>query len=310
MKARPQAEVAAVNQSLEVSFDENRTLKQWRINMSYLGSWAIDDYVTIMATTHNPTTGAAAAADPIIVRIYEDDTDTEIVSDQAMTAFDSVTGLYKYKQQLTAAAGFEAGKCYTAMVSATVATVAAIVTHTFQIQAKTTAVTVSDKTGYGLADDAITAAKFDESTAFPLKSADTGATAVARTGADSDTLETLSDQIDTRSDGTGVTLHADYDAAKTASQFDASSDEVNVGAINGANVTESSAGNLAAAFSFFFDEGTPTKSAEDIGAVSLSEQDIADIGAAAASGLLSGGTFIKVDAAGRVYTKSFGRRLT
>lgn len=47
-----------------------------------------------------------------------------------------------------------------------------------------------------LADDAITAAKFDESTAFPLKSADTGATAVARTGADSDTLETLSDQMD------------------------------------------------------------------------------------------------------------------
>lgn len=47
-----------------------------------------------------------------------------------------------------------------------------------------------------LADDAITSAKFDESTAFPLKSADTGATAVARTGADSDTLETLSDQMD------------------------------------------------------------------------------------------------------------------
>lgn len=49
--------------------------------------------------------------------------------------------------------------------------------------------------GVGLADDAITAAKFDESTAFPLKSADTGATAVARTGADSDTLKTLSDEI-------------------------------------------------------------------------------------------------------------------
>lgn len=48
-----------------------------------------------------------------------------------------------------------------------------------------------------LADDAITADKFDESTAFPLKSADTGATAVARTGADGDTLETLSDQMDT-----------------------------------------------------------------------------------------------------------------
>lgn len=60
--------------------------------------------------------------------------------------------------------------------------------------------------GVVLADDAITAAKFDESTAFPLKSADTGATAVARTGADSDTLETLSDEI---SDKTGFKLAAD-----------------------------------------------------------------------------------------------------
>ena len=48
-----------------------------------------------------------------------------------------------------------------------------------------------------LADDVITAGKFDESTAFPLKSADTGSTQVARVGADGDTLETLSDQLDT-----------------------------------------------------------------------------------------------------------------
>lgn len=47
-----------------------------------------------------------------------------------------------------------------------------------------------------LADDAITSAKFDETTAFPVKSADTGSTQIARIGADSDTLETLSDQID------------------------------------------------------------------------------------------------------------------
>ena len=50
--------------------------------------------------------------------------------------------------------------------------------------------------GVTLADDAIKASKFDESTAFPLKSADTGTTQVARVGADSDTLETLSDQLD------------------------------------------------------------------------------------------------------------------
>jgi hypothetical protein len=58
-----------------------------------------------------------------------------------------------------------------------------------------------------LADDAITAGKFDESTAFPVKSADTGATQIARVGADSDTLETLSDQID------GLPTDADVNAA-------------------------------------------------------------------------------------------------
>jgi len=55
---------------------------------------------------------------------------------------------------------------------------------------------VTNNVTAGLADDAITSAKFDESTAFPLASADTGSTQVARTGADSDTLETLSDQLD------------------------------------------------------------------------------------------------------------------
>jgi hypothetical protein len=49
-----------------------------------------------------------------------------------------------------------------------------------------------------LADDAITADKFDESTAYPVKSADIGITAIARVGADGDTLETLSDEISTR----------------------------------------------------------------------------------------------------------------
>ena len=44
--------------------------------------------------------------------------------------------------------------------------------------------------------DTITAAKFDESTAFPIKSADTGATAVARIGTGSDTLKSLSDKSD------------------------------------------------------------------------------------------------------------------
>ncbi len=53
----------------------------------------------------------------------------------------------------------------------------------------------ADSNGVILTDNAITAAKFDESTAFPIKSADTGATQIARTGADGDTLETLSDEV-------------------------------------------------------------------------------------------------------------------
>ena len=55
-----------------------------------------------------------------------------------------------------------------------------------------------------LADDAITAAKFDETTAFPKITADTGSTEGAHTGADNDTLETLSDQLDTIGPGVGT----------------------------------------------------------------------------------------------------------
>lgn len=51
-------------------------------------------------------------------------------------------------------------------------------------------------TGVLIADDAITLDKFDETTAWPLESADSGATAVARTGADGDDLEDIADQLD------------------------------------------------------------------------------------------------------------------
>jgi len=63
-----------------------------------------------------------------------------------------------------------------------------------------------------LADDAITASKFDETTAYPIKSDDSGSTKIARTGADSDTLETLSDQIDSIT--TDVTFLKDIEGGK------------------------------------------------------------------------------------------------
>ena len=48
----------------------------------------------------------------------------------------------------------------------------------------------------GIVTSGITSNKYDNSTTFPLAFVDSGATGVARTGADSDTLETLSDQVD------------------------------------------------------------------------------------------------------------------
>ncbi|MHA1410793.1 MAG: hypothetical protein ACTSQY_10890, partial [Candidatus Odinarchaeia archaeon] len=112
----------------------------------YLGSWNIDDYLVIPATTHQFSTGAAYDASSITYRIYEDDTATEIITDTAMTKFDSETGFYLDKIQLTAANGFEAGKNYTVLKKATVDGVSGISVDTFQILAKTNAMLVNGVT--------------------------------------------------------------------------------------------------------------------------------------------------------------------
>lgn len=91
-----------------------------------------------------------------------------------------------------------------------------------------------------LADNAITASKHDESTSFPLASADTGSTEVARTGADGDTLETISDQIDTVPNAAAInaevdTALSDYDPPTKAeldtAVADVSVDEIQASAI-------------------------------------------------------------------------------
>lgn len=72
---------------------------------------------------------------------------------------------------------------------------------------------------YGMQNDVITAAAHDESTAYPLKSADSGSTQIARVGADGDTLETLSDQIDGLNDLSAAEVNAEVDTA--LSDYDA-----------------------------------------------------------------------------------------
>ncbi|MCK5644525.1 MAG: hypothetical protein KAJ19_27250, partial [Gammaproteobacteria bacterium] len=61
----------------------------------------------------------------------------------------------------------------------------------------------------GLANDAITSAKFDESSAYPLEAADSGVTQILRTGADGDTAESLSDQIDAVPDAAAINTEVD-----------------------------------------------------------------------------------------------------
>jgi len=102
----------------------------------------------------------------------------------------TITGSNPYKWSVTLPS-LTAGQRVDMYITATISTIA---TAGFVASEQADTTLLSD--GVTLADDAITSAKFDESTAFPVKSADTGATAIARVGADSDTLKTLSDQID------------------------------------------------------------------------------------------------------------------
>ena len=87
--------------------------------------------------------------------------------------------------------------------------------------------------GVVLAADSIKAATYDESTAYPIKSADTGATQIARVGADGDTLETLSDQIDGVYSGTPPTAAAIVNEWESQSQADPTGFHVNVKEVNG-----------------------------------------------------------------------------
>jgi len=127
-------------------------------------------------------TGAASAADSA-------PTGTLYVDGASDAATVTITGSNPYKFAVTLPS-LTAGQRVDMYIAATIDTIA-----TAGIVASAQADTVLLSDGVTLADDAITASKFDESTAFPLKSADTGSTQVARVGADGDTLETLSDEI-------------------------------------------------------------------------------------------------------------------
>jgi hypothetical protein len=89
--------------------------------------------------TSSPTTGAAVDADSLpTCEVFEDNTDTAILSPTVVKRTGK-TGNYRIPIACTAGNGFEAGKSYNVIVSATVGAVAAkAVVQTFQIRTSDT----------------------------------------------------------------------------------------------------------------------------------------------------------------------------
>lgn len=85
----------------------------------------LDEVIHFDVITSNPTTGAAADADSTpTFAVYEEATDTDIGVGGNLTKRTSLTGNYRGTFTLSAANGFEVGKWYSVIASATVSTVA------------------------------------------------------------------------------------------------------------------------------------------------------------------------------------------
>ena len=177
----------------------------------HLGNVPAGSTLYIPFTTYDKSNGASVTMTGLAVtdiEIYKNGSTTQRASDAGYALldtdgidFDGITGLHGFSIDLsdnTDAGFFAVGSFYWVVVSTITidSQTVTFVPATFRIvAAEATAGYPMGQAAY-ISDDAIKAATFDESTAFPLASADTGSTAVARTGADGDTLETLSDQID------------------------------------------------------------------------------------------------------------------
>lgn len=98
--------------------------------------WEIDDLFTFTCNTHS-TAGAATDADSVpTYRVYEDETGTAILTGSMAKLDDAnTTGFYSEQITLSAANGFEVGKCYNIYISVVVGGVTAT-THRFLKMAK------------------------------------------------------------------------------------------------------------------------------------------------------------------------------
>lgn len=102
----------------------------------------IDEVVTFDVVTHNPFTGDVSDADAApTFAVYEDTTDTDVGVGGNMTKRTSLTGNYRGSFTASAANGFEAGKWYSVIVSATVVSTAAktVAMHFMAVPAESSA---------------------------------------------------------------------------------------------------------------------------------------------------------------------------
>lgn len=85
----------------------------------------LDEVVHFDAVTHHPTTGAVTDADSTpTFSVFEEDTDTAIVGPSNLTKRTALTGNYRGSFTASAANGFEVGKWYNVVASATVNSIA------------------------------------------------------------------------------------------------------------------------------------------------------------------------------------------
>lgn len=86
----------------------------------------LDEVVHFDVTTHHPSTGAVTDADSTpTYSVFEEATDTPILADQTFTKRTSLTGNYRGSFTASTANGFEVGKWYNVVASATVNAIAA-----------------------------------------------------------------------------------------------------------------------------------------------------------------------------------------
>lgn len=198
--------------------------------MSYLGSFSIDDLLTFVAQSCDPATGEDIDTDAVPdYRVYEDETGSPLLTGSMAKLDDSNTiGFYSEQITLSAANGFETGKCYTVRKTAAVDGVSASSFDTFQVgggSSGPTAAQIADAVWDEDATGHQTGGTFGQAIGDPAADTHTiyGAVVTNATGVDIAT-DIVAMKVDTAAIlvDTGTTLDGRIPAALVSGRMDSS----------------------------------------------------------------------------------------